>query len=152
MSFGDEPIPHGLTEIRRRMAAGQPPSMLQTMGFDLIEVDEGLAVLQGTPDARFLNPHRAVHGGYAAALLDSACGLAVHTRMRSDQGYTTLEIKVAYHRGLTSRSGVVRAEGRVVTLGRRAAFAEARMFDGGGRLCATATSTLLVFELPRPGG
>jgi acyl-coenzyme A thioesterase PaaI-like protein len=32
-------------------------------------------------------------------------------------------------------------------MGRRVAFAEATLHDGAGRLCATATSTLLLFDL-----
>ena len=68
--------------------------------------------------------------------------------MASGQGYTTLELKVSYHRGLSDQSGRVRAAGRVITLGRRAAFAEATLHDAAGRLCASATSTLLVFDLP----
>jgi acyl-coenzyme A thioesterase PaaI-like protein len=40
----------------------------------------------------------------------------------------------------------LRAEGQVLSLGRRAAFAEARLIDANGILYASATSTLLVFE------
>ena len=82
-------------------------------------------------------------------LLDSACGIAVHSQITADQGYTTLELKIAYHRAMTDKSGRVRAEGSIVSMGRRVAFAEAKLFDGDGRLCASATSTLLVFDLPR---
>ncbi len=87
-----------------------------------------------------------MHGGYAATLLDSAMGCAVHSRLKAGQGYTTLELKVAYHRAMTDKSGPVRAEGKVISLGRRAAFAEGRLIDAQGRLCATATTTCLVFE------
>jgi acyl-coenzyme A thioesterase PaaI-like protein len=38
------------------------------------------------------------------------------------------------------------AEGRVVSIGRRVAFAEATVKDAAGRLYASATSTLLVFD------
>jgi len=92
------------------------------------------------------NPIGTVHGGYAATLLDSACGCAVHSKLSAKQGYTTLELNVAYHRPMTDKTGQVRAEGRVVTFGRRAAFAEATIKDARGRLYATATSSLLVFE------
>jgi acyl-coenzyme A thioesterase PaaI-like protein len=34
----------------------------------------------------------------------------------------------------------------VLSFGRRAAFAEGRLVDAQGRLCASATSTLLVFD------
>jgi uncharacterized protein (TIGR00369 family) len=87
-----------------------------------------------------------VHGGYAATLLDSACGCAVHSSLNGQQSYTTLELKVAFHHALTSTTGLVRAEGKVVSIGRRVAFAEGRITDAAGRLYASATSTLLVFE------
>jgi uncharacterized protein (TIGR00369 family) len=87
-----------------------------------------------------------VHGGYAATLLDSACGCAVHSSLNGHQSYTTLELKVAYHHALTSTTGPVRAEGKVVSIGRRVAFAEGRITDAAGRLYASATSTLLVFD------
>ena len=86
-----------------------------------------------------------MHGGYAATLLDTAMGCAVHSRMTAGQGYTTLELKVAYHRALKETSGPVRAEGRVISIGKRAAFAEGELFDKDGTLCATATTTCLVF-------
>jgi len=40
----------------------------------------------------------------------------------------------------------VRAEGRVISLGKRAAFAEGKLFDKDGHLCATATTTCLVVQ------
>ncbi|RFA12048.1 thioesterase [Subtercola boreus] len=116
------------------------------MNFDLIEVGEGTAVFTGTPTADVYNPIGSVHGGYAAALLDSACGCAVHSLLRADQAYTTLELKVSYLRGMTVDTGEVRATGRVIKMGGRAAFTEATLTDAQGRLLATATSTLLVIQ------
>lgn len=139
----------GVEQLRALMAAGTPPPIGVTMGFTLVEIEEGYAVFEGHPDRSVYNPIGSVHGGYAATLLDSACGCAVHSRLSAEQGYTTLELKVAYHRALTDMSGVVRAEGRTLSFGRRAAFAEAKLLDAQGRLCASATSTLLVFDRPR---
>ncbi|WP_217429737.1 PaaI family thioesterase [Sphingomonas bacterium] len=146
--MGDEPL-DGLAQLRAMMATGRGGApIVELFELALVEIEAGHAVFEGTPDRRFYNPIGSVHGGYAATLLDSACGIAVHSRLSPGQGYTTLELKVAYHRALTDRSGRVRATGRVVTLGRRAAFAEATLHDGEGRLCASATSTLLVFDRP----
>lgn len=142
----------GLGQLRALMEAGLRAPIAETLDFDLIEIEFGRAVFEGSPDARAYNPIGTVHGGYAATLLDSACGCAVHSRLSADQGYTTLELKVAYHRALTRDSGPVRAEGEVITMGRRTAFAEARLIDGKGRLCASATSTLLVFPLEPTAG
>jgi uncharacterized protein (TIGR00369 family) len=136
----------GLAQLRALIASGRRPGILVTLDFQLVEVDLGRAVFAGTPGAAAYNPIGVVHGGYAATLLDSACGCAVHSRLTESQAYTTLELKVAYHKAMTTETGLVRAEGRVLSLGRRAAFAEAKLTDANGRLHASATSTLLILE------
>ncbi|MBA4284998.1 MAG: thioesterase [Xanthomonadaceae bacterium] len=137
----------GLEQLRGWIESGQQPAIGETLQFSLVEVSEGRAVFAGTPGPHAYNPIGSVHGGYAATLLDSACGCAVHAALGAHQGYTTLELKVAYHRGLSASTGPVRAEGKVVSIGKRVAFAEARITDDAGRLYASATSTLLVFEM-----
>ncbi|WP_293367725.1 PaaI family thioesterase [Nevskia sp.] len=136
----------GLEQLRGWIASGQQPAIGETLKFALVEVSEGRAVFAGTPGPHAYNPIGSVHGGYSATLLDSACGCAVHSALSSDQAYTTLELKIAYHRGLSVDTGPVRAEGKVVSIGKRVAFAEARITDEAGRLYASATSTLLIFE------
>jgi uncharacterized protein (TIGR00369 family) len=137
----------GLEDLRRRFfGEGEDrfTGIGKTLDFRPVLLEEGRVVFEGYPDERFYNPLGIVHGGYAATLLDSAVGCAVHSRLPAGQRYTTLELKVAYHRALTNESGPVRAEGVVLTLGRRAAFAEGKLTDAQGRLCASATSTLLI--------
>ncbi|QWF15597.1 PaaI family thioesterase [Lysobacter capsici] len=136
----------GIEQLRALIAAGRRPGIAIALDFTLAEVGDGTAVFVGTPGQHAYNPIGMIHGGYAATLLDSACGCAVHTRLSAQQLYTTLEIKVAYHKAITDQSGPMRAEGHVVSIGRRAAFAEARLIDATGRLHASATSTLLVME------
>jgi uncharacterized protein (TIGR00369 family) len=136
----------GIEQLRALLASGRRPGILVTLDLQLVEVDLGKAVFAGTPGLHAYNPIGVVHGGYAATLLDSACGCAVHTRLSKTQAYTTLDLKVAYHKALTAETGLVRAEGRVLSMGRRAAFAEATLKDLSGRLYASATSTLLVFD------
>lgn len=136
----------GIEQLRALITAGRRPGIAIALDFTLAEVGDGTAVFVGTPGQHAYNPIGMIHGGYAATLLDSACGCAVHTRLSAQQLYTTLEIKVAYHKAITDQSGPMRAEGHVVSIGRRAAFAEARLIDANGRLHASATSTLLVME------
>ena len=143
------PARSGLEQLRAVFDATYPdraPGIGATMGFSMVELEEGRVVFEGDPDERVYNPIGTVHGGYAATLLDSAVGCAVHSQLKAGQAYTTLELKVAYHRAMTKDTGPVRAEGVVVKMGARAAFAEGRLTDLEGRLYATATSTLLVFE------
>ena len=135
---------NGLEQLRSLIASGRRPPIGDTFDFSLIEVAEGTAVLEGVPTLRTYNPLGVVHGGYSATLLDSACGYAVHASLTAAQAYTTLELSIKYHRPMTTETGRVRAEGKLVTLGRRVAFAEARLIDIDGRLCASASSTLLL--------
>ncbi|WP_253258979.1 PaaI family thioesterase [Subtercola boreus] len=148
MTLADDVAPGltGIEQLKALIDAGTQPNIGRTMNFDLVEVGEGTAVFTGTPTADVYNPIGSVHGGYAAALLDSACGCAVHSLLRADQAYTTLELKVSYLRGMTVDTGEVRATGRVIKMGGRAAFTEATLTDAQGRLLATATSTLLVIQ------
>jgi len=139
--------PSGLDQIRSLMnGTSDYRGIAHLMDFKPVEVESGRVVFEGRPSKSVYNPIGTVHGGYAATLLDSAMGCAVHTRLKAGQGYTTLELKVAYHRALSDASGPIRAEGKVISLGRRAAFAEGRLIDKDGKLCATATTTCLVFD------
>jgi uncharacterized protein (TIGR00369 family) len=136
-----------MQQVRALLVRGVQPPFGRKTGVSLVEVGEGHAVFEGRPDESDYNPMGTVHGGYVAAMLDSACGIATHTGLRPGQAYTTAELKVSYIKSLNAQSGTVRAVGKLVSIGRRAAFAEASLFDGPGKLCATATSTLIVFEL-----
>jgi acyl-coenzyme A thioesterase PaaI-like protein len=51
--------------------------------------------------------------------------------------------------GLRVDPGRVRRQGRTLSVGRRAATAEARITDAKGRLLAHATTTCLVFEIQK---
>ncbi len=140
----------GLEQLRALIASDRKAPMAEKLGIHLIEADRGKVVFEGAPDHSVYNPLGSVHGGYAATMLDSACGIAVHSALGPNRGHTTLELKVSFLRGLDAQSGTVRAVGRTISVGRRVAFAEATLHDGEGRLCATATSTLLVFDV-EPG-
>jgi uncharacterized protein (TIGR00369 family) len=136
----------GLSQARAMLASGRKPGIARSLDFQLAEIESGKAVFTGTPGEHAYNPIGMVHGGYAATLLDSACGFAVHSRLSATQGYTTLDLTVSYHRPITVDTGPLRAEGSLKSIGRRAAFAEARLTGADGKLYASATSTLLVFE------
>lgn len=152
MADHDE-APDGLAQLQAMIAGELKVPMGETLSFDLVEVERGTVVFEGRPNRSVYNPLGSVHGGYAATLLDSACGIATHSTLGANRGHTTLELKVSYLRGLSDASGTVRATGRTISVGSRVAFAEAELHDGEGRLCATATSTLLVFDVaPRDRG
>ena len=153
MPSDQSPSPDGLQQLLGMIAGQFEAPMARTLGFRLVAAEKGQVVFEGRPDQSVYNPLGSVHGGYAATLLDSACGLAVHSRLGPDKGHSTLERKVSYLRGLTTQSGPVRAVVRAISVGRRVAFAEATLHDAEGRLCATATSTLIILDVEAgPGG
>jgi uncharacterized protein (TIGR00369 family) len=124
-----------------------PPPIGRLMDFVAIDFAPGRFVFQGTPRLDHYNPLGSVHGGYAATLLDSCVGCAVHTMLPAGTGYTTLELKVNYLRAMTDKTGPVRAEGKVISVGRQTGVAEGRLTDRAGRLIAYATTTCLVFPI-----
>jgi uncharacterized protein (TIGR00369 family) len=123
-----------------------PPIMQNVEPFDQT-AEPGIVAFYSVPGFRHYNPIGSVHGGYAAILLDSAMGLAVQSALPVGSGYTTLEFKISFIRGMTKDTGVVHTEGKTLNVGRRAATAEARITDAKGRLLAHATTTCLVFEI-----
>lgn len=125
----------------------QPP-MGDTLDFIPIRIELGRAVFQGRPNKRHYNPMGTVHGGWFAAILDSALGCAVHSTLPAGKGYTTLEFKVNLVRALTEAVRVVRAEGHLVHAGRQVATSEARIVGPDGKLYAHASTTCLIFDLP----
>ncbi len=139
----------GLAFFHAMLAGELPyPPIGETLDFILVEVGPGLAVFQGRPGVRHFNPMGTVHGGWFATLLDSAVGCAVHTTLGAGQGYTTAELKVNIVRPLTDRVPLVRAEGRVIHVGRRMATADGRLVDADGKLYAHASTTCFIFETP----
>ncbi len=120
----------------------------KTLNFFPVEGEPGRIVFQGTPGREHYNPLGSVHGGYFCTLLDSAVGCAVQSMLPKGFGYTTLEIKVNLIRAMTDKTGPVRAEGKVIQVGKQVGTAEGRIIDVHGKVYAHATTTCLVFALP----
>jgi uncharacterized protein (TIGR00369 family) len=117
------------------------------LGFKLVEIEPGRSVLLGRPDERSYNLLENVHGGWTAAILDTAMALSALSTLDDKHGFTTLDIRINYLRPITMATGEVRAEGMVIQGGRRIAYCEARLTDPAGKLLAHGTGSLLI--IPR---
>jgi uncharacterized protein (TIGR00369 family) len=128
------------------MATGElhGPPIANTLDFRLVEAARGKAVFECEPAEFHYNPIGVVHAGLAMTLMDSAMGCAFVTILDEPKPWTTLEVKSNFTRALTVETGTVRCTGTVVHPGRTVATTEARIEDSQGRLCAHATSTILV--------
>ncbi len=135
----------GLEQMQAMIDGRMPPPPFGLLiGMRLIEARPGEVVFTCTPRIEHYNPLGSVHGGLAGTLLDSAMGCAVHTMIKPGESYTTLEYRVHLVRGMSVKTGLVRAEGKVVHLGRRVATAEGRIVDADGKLYAHGTTTCMI--------
>jgi uncharacterized protein (TIGR00369 family) len=140
----------GIDYLRALQAATVPRAPIGALlGFDITGIEPGRVTMTLPSGGHMSNLGGAMHGGMMATLLDSVLGCAVHSTVPLGRGYTTLEIKVHYLRAVTAASGLITAVGQVVHGGRQMAAAEARATDAAGRLCAIASTTCLLFDLPR---
>ena len=121
-------------------------TMAQTLGYDIVEAAKGRVVVAGEPHAEYRNPPGTIHGGFAATLLDTCMGLAVQSMLDKGLAQTTLEYKISLVRPITPQTGLVKAEGKVISCGRRIGTAEGTLTDQAGRVLAHGTTTCLIFE------
>jgi uncharacterized protein (TIGR00369 family) len=120
-------------------------TMAETLGYDVTEAANGRVIVTLVPNGSHLNPSGTVHGGLAATLLDSCMGLAIRSTLDKGVSQTTLEFKISLLRPITVQTGPIRAEGVVLSSGRRVGTAEGRLTDEKGRLLAHGTTTCLIF-------
>lgn len=140
-------------QLFEAMFAGELPypPISDTLDFMAVHVEHGHAVFQGRPQFRHYNPLGTVHGGWYATLLDSAVGCAIHSALPAGKSYTTVELKINLVRALTEQVPLVRAEGRVIHLGRSMATADGRLVGPDGRLYAHASTTCFILDRPAAG-
>ena len=136
-------------EYLQRIIEGKAPGVPigDALHFRLVEAEKGRVALLGDPDRSSYNLIGSVHGGWAAAILDSALALSTLSTLDATQGFTTIDIRINYLRPLTVETGTVRAEGKVLQAGRKLAYGEARLTDAAGKLIAHGTGSCLI--LPR---
>ena len=135
-------------EFVQGLADGSLPldTIAEALGYDVIEAAVGRVVVTAEPGADRLNPAGTVHGGLAATMLDSCMGLAIQSTLAKGLASTTLEFKISFVRPVMPDTGQIRAEGVVLSCGRRVGTAEGRLIDREGRLLAHGTTTCLIFE------
>ncbi len=137
-------------DFMQRMLSGElcQPPIAQGLNFQLEAVEEGRVSFTGTPRFAHLNPMGGVHGGWYGALLDSAMGCAVMTKVPQGSTYSTLEFKVNLCLAIPPDTAV-RATGRVLHSGRTTGVADAEIRGiEDDRLYASGSTTCLVRALP----
>ncbi len=140
----------GLESLQAMLRGELPaPSIANTLGFTLVKIEAGHAIFEGITEDYLNNPIGTIHGGYAAAILDSALGCAVQAMIPAGMVSSTIDLGIKYVRAMTTNTGKVIAEGKIVHFGRSIATAEAKLLGEDGKLYAHASATFQIFK---PGG
>lgn len=140
----------GLEQLRGIASGEFPmPTMLETLGFRLVAANLSEVVFVGAPGENALNPMGTIHGGWAATILDSAMGCAVHATLAPGERFATLELKVNLIRALLPGMPPLTATGTLISRGRRTAVSEARLVGADGKTYAAGSSTCMVMP-PEP--
>lgn len=129
-------------ELLRAIIAGSVhrSAMAETIPMTFLEVDMGRVKLSARADGRHLNPLGGVHGGFAASVLDSVTGCAVHSALEAGVGYGTIDLQVKMLRPVPRDQELI-AEGNTVHVSRNIATSEGTLISADGKLLATATAT-----------
>lgn len=118
------------------------------LGFEVVSVaadgERAEVVMRAHPGPEHCNSGGIVHGGFLAALLDSATGVVIHAHLEPGRSAPHLQLNVQYLRAALPGTPV-ECRARVVTAGRRVYTAEAEVFQDD-RLVARATCTNLVSD------
>ncbi len=131
-----------LAAMHRGEAAPPPAVAALGMAFDALE--RGRTVFSIVADEMHENPMGTMHGGILATLVDTAMGYALVSTLPAGCAFTTLTLSTQFVRPVTTSTGRVYAEGRVVHGGHRVATTDAHVYDDAGVAYAHATATCLI--------
>ena len=111
------------------------------LGIEVDSVEPGHAVLSMQLRHEHMRNNAIAHGGVIATLIDSAMAIAIMALLEENERTVTVDLTIHYLRPVPE--GSAKASARVVRAGRRVVTVSAELFDGEGKLAATAISTYL---------
>jgi uncharacterized protein (TIGR00369 family) len=135
-----------LLDLNEAIARGEvtPPPIAQLIGFELISVKPGEAVVELQATEAHSNPMGTLHGGVLCDVADAAMGIAYSANLAEGESFTTLELKINFLKPIWKAR--LRATGRVVKQGRTVGLVECDIVDEKDSLVAHATSTCMTLR------
>jgi uncharacterized protein (TIGR00369 family) len=129
------------------MAAGVFPaaSITETIPMKVLSVKEGEVIFEAQADARHLNPLGGVHGGFAATVMDSVTGCAVHTMLEAGVSYGTIDLNVKMLRPVPKNTRLL-ATGKVINMSKSLGVSEGVLKDESGKIYAHSTATCMIIR------
>lgn len=135
-----------MLESLQKLVRGElrPPPVAQLVGFHLISVEHGEAVIELEAENKHANPMGTLHGGILCDITDAAMGMAYASTLDEDESFTTLELKINFLRPVWKEK--LRAVGKVVKRGRTVGMVECDVTNSEGVLVARSSSTCMVLR------
>jgi uncharacterized protein (TIGR00369 family) len=122
------------------------PSVTETIPMKMDIIKKGIVNFTVKADSRHLNPVGGVHGGFAATVLDSVTGCAIHSVLDAGISYGTIDLNIKMMRPIPINTNLF-AEGRVINISKNLGVSEGEIKDIDGKIYAHATCTCSIIRL-----
>ena len=133
-------------QIMQEMCNGNlpMPSMATTIPMKPTLIESGQVTFEVQADQHHLNPLGGVHGGFAATVLDTVTGCAIHAVLEAGAGYGTIDLNIKMCRPIPQNRPLT-AIGQLINTSKNLAISEGKIIDEDGKLYAHATATCMIF-------
>jgi uncharacterized protein (TIGR00369 family) len=134
-----------IDQIKRWLTGEGPgPPIAQLIGFRLVAVEPGEAIIEFEAGDTHANPMGTLHGGVLCDVADAAMGIAFASTLDEGESFTTLELKINFLKPVWNAK--LKAIGRIVKRGRVIGLVECDVTDENGSLVARASSTCMILR------
>jgi uncharacterized protein (TIGR00369 family) len=116
------------------------PPMWELAGIQTVDWEPGKIRLTASADAKHVNAFGAVHGGYAATLLDTALGLTVFIAIDEEARHTTVDLAVKIVRPVPLHERLF-VETALIHVSRRIGVSQGTLQNETGKVYAHGTTT-----------
>lgn len=146
----EETWPPLAEEQRKKLAHYQPGPVFGLLGIRVVGLEAGRAWLEMDARPELTHSGGVVQGGIVTALADASIAFAVRTLLEGEgTNQASIELKINFIRPVSE--GLIRAEGRVIHLGRRTAVGESLLTNGRGKTVAKCSSSVMILPGDDPG-
>lgn len=134
-------------ELLKRVVNGiyPPPPIAETIPMNMVSVESGIVVFSARAGRQHLNPLGGVHGGFAATVLDSVTGCAVHSLLEAGVGYATIDLNIKMLKPVPLDTELL-AIGKIISISGHLGVSEGTLKDSEGNIYAHATATCMILR------
>lgn len=134
-------------ELLKRVVNGiyPPPPIAETIPMNMVSVESGIVVFSARAGRQHLNPLGGVHGGFAATVLDSVTGCAVHSLLEAGVGYATIDLNIKMLKPVPLDTELL-AIGKIISISGHIGVSEGTLKDSEGHIYAHATATCMILR------